>query len=63
MVAKMELHRGALMRGYIAMLVVEKQYRALGIGGYGGGGAGGRAGAGRCKKWEEGHGATTAHSS
>lgn len=31
-VAKMELHRD-VMRGYIAMLVVEKKYRYLGIGG------------------------------
>lgn len=33
-VAKMEVHREALMRGYIAMLVVEKQYRYLGVGAY-----------------------------
>jgi hypothetical protein len=31
-VAKMEMHRGQMMRGYIAMLVVEKPYRYLGVG-------------------------------
>lgn len=31
-VAKMERHREALIRGYIAMLVVEKKYRYLGVG-------------------------------
>lgn len=32
--AKMERHREALIRGYIAMLVVEKKYRYLGVGKY-----------------------------
>ncbi|KAK9824186.1 hypothetical protein WJX72_008406 [[Myrmecia] bisecta] len=31
-VCKMDQHRDALMRGYLAMLVVEKPYRSLGIG-------------------------------
>jgi GNAT superfamily N-acetyltransferase len=31
-VAKMDVHRERALRGYIAMLVVEKQYRHLGIG-------------------------------
>ncbi|PSC69630.1 N-alpha-acetyltransferase MAK3 [Micractinium conductrix] len=31
-VAKMEEHRGKAMRGYIAMLTVEKEYRYLGVG-------------------------------
>lgn len=31
-VAKLERHRDALMRGYIAMLVVEQAYRGLGAG-------------------------------
>ncbi|KFM25432.1 N-alpha-acetyltransferase 30 [Auxenochlorella protothecoides] len=31
-VAKLERHRDALYRGYIAMLVVEKPYRVLGVG-------------------------------
>ena len=29
----MEEHRGKAMRGYIAMLTVEKEYRYLGVGG------------------------------
>lgn len=31
-VAKLETHRGKLLRGYIAMLTVERPYRAYGIG-------------------------------
>lgn len=30
--AKMEVHRGKALRGYIGMLTVEKQYRYLGVG-------------------------------
>lgn len=41
-VAKQEVHRGRLLRGYIAMLTVEKEYRYLGVGES----AGGRAGVG-----------------
>ncbi len=31
-VAKMDVHRGKMLRGYIGMLTVEKEYRHLGVG-------------------------------
>lgn len=31
-VAKMDVHRDKALRGYIAMLTVEKEYRYLGVG-------------------------------
>jgi peptide alpha-N-acetyltransferase len=31
-VSKMDVHRGKMLRGYIGMLTVEKEYRHLGVG-------------------------------
>jgi hypothetical protein len=37
-VAKMDVHRGKALRGYIAMLTVEQEHRYLGVGELAGGG-------------------------